>query len=337
MINFANMGRYLIIQTAFIGDVVLATALIEKIHRHNPNTSIDFLLRKGNEQLLHGHPLLNEVLIWNKKKGKYSHLLSLLKIIRSKRYDKVINVQRYMATGILTAFSGAKEKIGFSSNPLSFLFDKKIKHDLTAIPVRHEVERNNDLIEHFTDNTFTMPKLYPTKEDFAAILHLIKPPYITVSPSSVWPTKKMPMDKWVTFVKKVKSPYNIYLLGGKENIEECESLKNQINQSNIIVLAGQLTMLQSAALMQKAEWNYTHDSAPLHFCSAVNAPVAAIFCSTDPSLGYTPLADQSVIILSKESLPCRPCGTHGKKSCPLHHFKCGNDIDTEQLYSLLKY
>lgn len=144
------------------------------------------------------------------------------------------------------------------------------------------------------------------------------------------------MEHWVNFISQVKEPYTIYLLGGKENFGECEELKNKCGRQNIVILAGRLTMLQSAALMQKAEWNYTHDSAPLHFCSAVNAPVAAIFCSTDPSLGYTPLADRSVIIQTKESLPCRPCGSHGKKSCPLQHFKCGNNIATEQLYSLLK-
>src|SRR5207249_4508884 len=112
-------------QTAFIGDVVLATGLIEKLHQHLPDATIDFLVRKGNETLLTNHPLLREVLVWDKKKKKLSNLFTILKRIRQNKYDRVINVQRFAATGILTAFSGAKETIGFDKNPLSFLFSKK--------------------------------------------------------------------------------------------------------------------------------------------------------------------------------------------------------------------
>jgi ADP-heptose:LPS heptosyltransferase len=49
--------KFLIIQTAFIGDVVLATSLVEKLHNWFPDAQIDFLVRKGNESLLTGHPI----------------------------------------------------------------------------------------------------------------------------------------------------------------------------------------------------------------------------------------------------------------------------------------
>ena len=72
--------------------------------------------------------------------------------------------------------------------------------------------------------------------------------------------------------------------------------------------------------------NYVNDSAPLHFASAMNAPVTAFFCSTSPKFGFTPLSDISIILETKSNLSCRPCGIHGKKECPEGHFKCG-DID----------
>src|SRR4030095_4959348 len=105
--------KFLIIQTAFIGDVVLATSLVENIRAAFPDAEIDFLVRLGNESLLKGHPYIRKVLIWNKKEKKMQHLFRMLNFIRKEKYDKVINVQRYAATGILTAFSGAKSKIGF--------------------------------------------------------------------------------------------------------------------------------------------------------------------------------------------------------------------------------
>ncbi len=329
------MQKILIIQTAFIGDVVLATALIEKLHTHFPNGKIDFLVRKGNESLLDNNPHLNEVLIWNKKQDKYKNLFQLLKKIRSKKYDKIVNAQRYFATGFLTAFSGAKETIGFDSNPLSFLFSKKIKHELNIKQVRHEVERNNDLIKHFTDNNFTKPRLYPSEADFASIQQYNLQPFLTIAPTSVWFTKEFPSNKWMEFINQVDQQYNIFLLGGKDNQKECDIIKQTATHPNIQILAGQLSFLQSAALMKLATMNFTNDSAPLHFASAVNAPVTAIFCSTVPELGYTPLSDQSFIVETKEILSCRPCGFHGKKACPEKHFKCGNLIETSSLIQIL--
>ena len=120
------MQKFLVIQTAFIGDVVLATGLVEKLHQHFPDGQIDFLVRKGNEGLLVNHPHLHEVLVWNKQKNKSINLLKMLSRIRKNNYHKVINVQRFAATGFLTALSGAQEKIGFDKNPFSFLFSKKI-------------------------------------------------------------------------------------------------------------------------------------------------------------------------------------------------------------------
>ena len=121
------MQKFLVIQTAFIGDVVLATALIEKLHSSYPVAKIDFLVRKGNEGLLRDHPYLNEVLVWNKKEKKYRNLFIILKKIRENKYDVVINVQRFAATGFVTVFSKAKRTIGFDKNPWSFLFSKKVK------------------------------------------------------------------------------------------------------------------------------------------------------------------------------------------------------------------
>src|SRR5689334_13623510 len=126
------MQKFLVIQTAFLGDAVLASGLLEKLHASFPQAEIDFLVRKGNEALFAGHPFLHELLVWNKQQGKFTNLVKMLMKIRKRKYDKVINVQRFAATGMLTAFSGAKETIGFDKNPLSFLFTKKIPHVIST-------------------------------------------------------------------------------------------------------------------------------------------------------------------------------------------------------------
>ncbi|HTN06930.1 glycosyltransferase family 9 protein [Agriterribacter sp.] len=325
------MKKILIIQTAFIGDVVLATCLVEKLHAFFPDAQIDFLLRKGNEGLLKAHPHLHEVLIWDKQHGKYSALWRLLQRIRKNKYDKVINVQRFGATGLLTAFSKAKQKIGFDKNPFSPTFDISIKHNMcnsSAAP--HETERNLSLIQSFTDSAIYKPRLYPSQQDRDSVQPLMSSPYICIAPASVWFTKQYPAQKWISFINKIPASYTVYLLGAPGEAKLCEEIQQKAERK-ITSLAGQFNFLQSAALMRGAVMNYVNDSAPMHFASAMNAPVTAVYCSTVPAFGYGPLSDKKYIVEIQEPLRCRPCGLHGYRQCPEGHFKCAYLIGDEQL------
>src|SRR5215203_5300278 len=101
------MSRFLIIQSAFIGDVVLATAVAEKLHRFYHDAKIDFLVRKGNEGLLKDHPFINNLLVWDKSKQKTRNLFRLIFKIRAAKYTHVINLHRFGTSGFLTYTSGA--------------------------------------------------------------------------------------------------------------------------------------------------------------------------------------------------------------------------------------
>ncbi len=143
---------------------MLATPVIEKLHKHFPASKIDFLLRKGNELLFTGHPFLNKVIVWDKKQNKLINLLKIIKDVRTTKYDLVINIHRFASSGIITFLSGAKEKIGFDKNPLSFCYTKKVKHIIGN--GKHEVERNLELLSSFQPYEFIKPRLYPTSADF---------------------------------------------------------------------------------------------------------------------------------------------------------------------------
>lgn len=316
------MNRILIIQTAFIGDVILATSLIERVHQSFPSASIDFVLRKGNEGLFAGHPFLRRTIIWDKKQGKYTSLFLIIKEIRKERYDCVINLQRFLSTGLLTVFSGGKKTIGFDKNPLSLLFSKRYPHviDTTKGSV-HEIDRNLSLLSGLVNiEGRTLPKLYPRPEDFEKVRTSGK--YITISPASVWFTKQYPLDKWMKVTNLANPEYTVFLLGGKSDLETCQWIKERSTHKHIEIMAGKLSFLESAALMKGAVRNYVNDSAPLHIASAVNAPVTAVFCSTVPAFGFGPLSSDSKIAEIEGKLYCRPCGLHGYKACPESHFKC---------------
>lgn len=324
---------FLVIQTAFTGDVILATALAEKIHAVYPEASIDFLLRKGNELLLQGHPFIRQVLVWDKKNGKTRNLLKMQRYVRRQRYDVVVNAHRFASSGFIAGFSGAKIRTGFNKNPLSFLYTQKTKHVLGKL---HETMRNQLLIKELTGEEAAKPRLYPQPADYEKVKAYRQGNYICLAPTSVWFTKQFPASKWIDFIRSVPTRFDhIYLLGAPSDKAVCDFIQKEAADERVKNLCGELSFLQSAALQQGAVMNFVNDSAPMHMASAVDAPVTAVYCSTIPAFGFGPLSPQSNIIEVKEKLDCRPCGLHGYRSCPKGHFKCAMDIGNEQLLAVL--
>lgn len=326
--------KILVIQTAFIGDVVLATALLESLHQANPAVKSSILVRKGNEGLFNAHPFVDKVLVWDKQQNKYGHWLQLLFAIQKNKFDAIINVQRYAATGLWTALSGAKMKIGFDKNPFAFLFTNTIAHQAVGNGL-HEIERNHALLAPLGEFPNAKPALYPASQDLKAVEGYQSQPYLCMAPASVWFTKQFPLQQWIKVLHHIPFEGPIYLLGGPNDKPLNDQIIQAVQKTNLVNMAGRLSFLASAALQKGAVLNYVNDSAPMHFASAVNAPVAAIYCSTVPDFGYGPLSDTSFVIESTQALACRPCGLHGKKQCPLKHFNCAETITLEQIFQPL--
>jgi heptosyltransferase-2 len=335
-----NNKKILIIQTAFIGDVILATSFIEFCAKNYPTVHIDFLLRNGNESIIDTNPNISKLWIWNKNKNKYRNLLSLLFKVRKEKYDYVFNIQRFFNSGFLTIFSGAKVKVGFNKNPLSALFTHKIVH---KIPHKingsyyHEVERNLQLLAPvITDLSIPSmsdlkTKIYFNQNDKDTISKLsLDKNYLVMAPSSVWFTKQWPFEKWKELIAIASPSFQIVLIGAPSDKEYLEPLSNN---SNTLNLAGELSLRQSALLMKNAARVFVNDSAPLHLASSVNAKTTAIFCSTIPEFGYGPLSDDQKIIQTSPKLPCMPCGLHGHNSCPKAHFNCATNISAEAVFN----
>ncbi len=328
------MKRILIIQTAFLGDVVLATALIESLHIRFPEAKIDFLLRKGNENILAGHPLLGQVLIWNKQQGKFRNLWKLGRQLRAGRYDLVVNAHRGVNSGFLTVFSGARMRQGFRKNPWQRFYTYRADHEFSKPEDTyfvHETERNHRLIANLVPGAPARPRLYPQPADREKVRPLQgSGPYVCIAPSSVWMTKRYPPARWVQLIDALPEDHRVYLIGGPEDRELAADIMRLVQRGDVHSLCGELRIMESAALMSGAAMNYTNDSGPMHFASATNAPVTAVYCSTHPCFGFGPLSDRHKVV-DAGPLYCRPCGIHGYPACPQGHFRCAADIHLNDL------
>lgn len=308
------MKKSLLIQTAFIGDAILASAAVEALAQRGEQVHV--LVRKGNEVFFNSHPGVRKVWVWDKS-SKWKSWWFLLQQIRKEEFDVLYLVQRYFTMSLFALLSKSKVKWAYDQSVLGIFFKHLVPYVMAT--GKHEVDRLMDLIQ--SDERY-LPKLYPSVEDEKLVEKWTQTDFITMSPASVWETKRAPENVWKA-VAEAHSDTAIYLLGGPGDLDFLSRFQKGWGLGNVQVLAGQLTLLQSAALMKHARMNFVNDSGPLHLCSAMNAPVTAFFCSTVPDFGFGPLSSNSLVLETTEELPCRPCGLHGKKSCPRGDFACG--------------
>ena len=317
--------RVVFIQTAFLGDVVLATAALEAWHARFPDDRIGIVVRAGNEAVFEGHPWVGEVHVWAKSKpARYFRLLSLAWSLRG-RYDTAVLIQRHASSGILALLSGASERIGYATHPLAWTFHRRVLHTLGD--GRHEVDRLLDLLPpnlNLNLNPNLNPNLHPTpRHEAEAAPWLAGPAPVVLAPASVWTTKQWPEARWVELGRLLKAAdfaRPVVLIGGPGDRDLLERIAEGIGGASI----ARTSILGTAALLKGAAALVANDSGPVHIASSVGCPTVALFLSTVPAFGFGPRAPGSVVV--EEELACRPCGVHGHTACPLGHFECATRI-----------
>jgi len=324
----------LLIQTGSLTDVVLLTSLLEHLHRTEPAATLDIVIQQEYAELLQHHPFVNQIITLEKTQAKLQATRQLLRQVRASNYYRVINLQHSTATGLLTAFSGAVERIGFTKNPLAKGFTQAVPYFI-GLGV-HEVARNLQLLALAPYAPLTLPRLYPTPAALAAAApYTTAGDYLCIAPGADQRTRQLPIEQWKKLLAALPAHYRVYLVGTAADAAACAEVSECTNRAGVVNLAGELSVLATAALLRGAVLNYVTDSAMLHVCSAVAAPTCAVYCSTVPAFGFGPLSPNAWVVETEEELECRSCDVTGYAQCPLTHFLCGRGIRTTQLLAPL--
>jgi heptosyltransferase-2 len=335
-----TISRILIIQTAFLGDVILCTPLIKATRKLFPNSFISFLLIPKTKNILENNPHLNEIIVYDKK-GEDRDAKNFFKMVektKKRNFDLTLIPHRYLRSALLAYLAKIPQRIGFDKSIGSFLFTQKVTYQNNS----HEVERNLSLLNYFTGDLLDkIPELFPSSEDFSYAQELLKDSGIKdndktvgIAPGSVWATKRWLPEGFaeVSGLLIKEAGAKVIFLGSKEDEKLCLEIANLMEEKPII-LAGKTNILQSAAIISKCKVILSGDSAPVHIASAMKKPVVAIFGSTIPEFGFAPYGEGNIIIEKK--IECRPCGIHGKTKCPKKHFKCMTEITTQEVFEAL--
>ena len=333
----AERKRVLILQTAFLGDVVLTTSMAESIIKSHPEWDVDFLTTPESGALLENNPNISKVLTYDKYNSEsgLNGFLNIIGTIEAGAYDIALIPHRSIRSAALVRFAGIPRRVGFDKSAGSFLFTDVVKYENKL----HEVERNLKLVESLDISVSgAYPRLYPSQNDLERSEEILKSstklknkPIIAIAPGSIWPTKRWPIDRYIDLAEMlVKDGFGVVVVGGEKD----KALFEKTSMDGVEVLTGNTTLLESAALIKNCEALVTNDSAPLHFAVAVDTPVVAIFGATAPKFGFYPFNEDDIVI--DRELPCRPCTVHGGMKCPIGTFECMLDIDAKEVFNSVK-
>jgi len=318
----------LVIQTAFLGDVVLTTPLLTRLaDRHGP---LDVVTTPAAAPLLETHPAVRRVVPYDKRgtdRG-WAGFQRTADRLRDHRYGRAYLPHRSWRTAALAFSAQIPERVGFEDSPAAFLYTERVRRPVKS----HESMRLLALAGPPPRGEAPPPHvtLALTEDDRAAAgrwlaAHGVDSPFVAVAPGSIWGTKRWPY--YPEFVARLDRP--VVLIGGADDVPLAAQVAAAA-PGRAHSAAGQLSLRESAAIIERAELLVTNDSAPLHFATGVGTPTVAIFGPTVPAQGFGPIGRGSRIV-QHPKLWCRPCSPHGPQVCPFGHHRCMRETSVEQV------
>lgn len=312
----------LVIQTAFLGDVVLTTPLLSALAaRHGP---VDVVTTPIAAALLETHPAVRQVIPYDKRGADrgWGGLRSLAHRLGTAAYERAYLPHRSLRTAVLALSARIPSRIGFSGG-WSFLYTEARPKPRTL----HETDRLLALADG-PPGAYP-PQLQPTALDEQAAAAVIDGAFVALAPGSIWGSKRWPY--FAELAARLAEQVPVVVVGSPDDFGLGEEIRRAAEGGNgwqrVVNACGKLTLRQSAALIKRAALLVTNDSAPLHLATAMGTPIVALFGPTITEFGFGPIraGDEALGM----ELQCRPCSAHGPPQCPLGHHRCMRDLTVE--------
>ncbi|MES2768703.1 MAG: glycosyltransferase family 9 protein [Bdellovibrionota bacterium] len=332
--------KILVIQTAFLGDVLLSIPTLLRLKSLYQNSEVTLLCRKGVGEIFRELKLADIVIELNKKnKEEFSETFKSLK---KNSYDLLLCPHESYRSAFMTMQIKAKEKIGFKDWWNPFLFTKFTQRNMDLpdalrqlsllavidagskaaianylsskkIPDIAQMGLRNRILGH--------PKYSNTIKKFNILNKAI-----FIAPGSVWNTKRWTPDGFKKAAQNLSAKNPIVFIGSPDERDLCTEISNEVPGS--INLAGNTSLFELLTLMSTGKLLLSNDSGSMHMGSVAELPTVAVFGPTVLSLGYEPWQEKAIVVENKE-LKCRPCGKHGHQKCPIGTHECMKSISSQ--------
>lgn len=328
-----NINRILIINLAFIGDVLLSTPIARALREKYPDAVIDMLVIPVAEGIAKLNPYIQSVYVYDKK-GRHRKLREALRMVaslRQNRYDLTVVTNFAMRGAMVARAIGARYRLGYDAQHAGWFLTHAASSKRTE--VKHEAENQLAVLQPLgltTDDTSLVLRI--SDEDKRTVCskvhHSPGKPLVLICPAGSYERKSWTIDGYSKLIHELAGEADCCLIGGKAE----QALLQQINQNadtKAQVFAGSLSLGELAVLVSMADLLISVDTAPLHIAQAVHTPVIALFGPTNPKT-WGPRGEHDIILYHPTD--CSPCW--GKGLC--EERRCMDSIEVAEVVNATK-
>jgi len=327
--------KVLVIRFSSIGDIVLTTPVVRVLKTQLENAEVHYATKRQYQSLIESNPYLDKVHYLERS------LSELITQLRRENFDCIVDLHHNLRTTIIKATLRVKS---YSYDKLNYEKWLMVNLKINRLPNKHIVDRYLETIKPLgiKNDTLGLDYFIPDKDevpiDWLPESH--QKGFVAFAIGAQHATKRLPLKRMIELCDKINRP--VILLGGKEdepmaneverffkrsdNSSSYEIGLKELNKKTVVYNAcGKYNLNQSASVLKKASYVFTHDTGLMHIASAFKKEVFSIWGNTIPSFGMYPYRTKFTVF-ENNKVNCRPCSKIGFQKCPKGHFKCMNEI-----------
>lgn len=308
-------GNILVIDFGQLGDVVLSLPALRALRERFPNTRITVMVGKPGGEVVQLSGYANETMVVDRvalrdgpKLISIAKIFKLIKAVRGKEFDLVIDLHSLSETNLLGFLSGASKRL-YSRRPgrsLDFLANfsprPPVEKDHRA---RHLIDRYLDVLGPLgVAGAERFPRLRTRPEDVETIDKLLRKqkaeigaPLIGFFPGAGHPSRRWPLERFAELAEFLYRNDGVrpIVFAGPEERPLVEQMKSLFPTPTIIF--DRLSIPQLAAAQARLALLVSNDTGPMHIAAAVGTPVVLLLDRRAPE-SYLPLGEQHRVIYS---------------------------------------
>ena len=327
--------KILVIRFSSIGDIVLTTPIVRALKTQLDEAEVHFCSKKQFAGILEANPYIDKLHLLDNDLGDLAHSL------RQEQFDYVVDLHNNLRTRRLKAKLKAPSDAFPKLNWEKWLI---VNFKVNKLPNVHIVDRYFEAAAKLGVKKdalgldYFIPEKDEIEEEWLPKTHRTN--FVAFAIGGTHATKRLTLERMIELCDKINKP--IILLGGKEDqatgqkIEDffndqhdSEEMKASLEElgkkAQIYNACGKFNLNQSASIVKRASYVFTHDTGMMHIAAAFKKNIFSIWGNTIPEFGMYPYQTKFTLLENKK-LKCRPCSKIGYDKCPKGHFKCMNDI-----------
>ena len=321
VIGMASINKILVIRLSSIGDIILTTPVLRRLHNAYPEARIDYCTKPPFVPLIASNPRLSAIYTTEK--------------LPREGYDLVVDLQNNQRSRAIVRSIDFRHKVKYRKENWKKWLMVQCKINLYSSSQSVVDRYQAPLIERGVTDDLQGCELYPSTSEQA-----FATPYVEAGKKTLalcfgakHLTKRYPPHRFAALLTRLLKDESIkvLLLGGQEDASQATEILNALPvpyRSQVVNLAGSCTLMETAAVLEQCDAVLTNDTGLMHMASAFGKKLFVLFGSSSSAFGFLPY-HTPYELFQVEGLRCRPCSHIGRDQCPKGHFMCMNDISEE--------